>query len=294
MVNYLGLTVAGFASLVGAVASLVMVTYLWVVAAYRGFFRHYTIFYVYLFTTMMFTCIGALLLLFFHFDKNSQAYFILFYSSKAPLILFKYLVVCWLYWLVLARDYPSIRFSFVMIFLATVTVFLFYFALVRYPHPANVMEKIKLLNLLVERYFTVAQVLLLGMLGVLAVAFRLSVNRHLAGIALGLGSSFVLSFAYSLAKTAWPVPWVTNFHPVPYLSMLLILCFGLSRELRPAGQCITAHGLKSLDDRLFEFLAWTRLYNRFTDHLFFGFFDLQTAADFERWRYYQKLRRKRH
>src|SRR6266852_4320535 len=110
MVNYLALTGAAVSSTVCMVVCLALVAYLLMIAAYRGFFRHYTVFYMYLFTTMMVTGIGALFLVFF--DRNSDAYFTVFYFSKAPLTLFKFLVVCWLYWLILSTNYPSVRFGF--------------------------------------------------------------------------------------------------------------------------------------------------------------------------------------
>lgn len=284
MFNGFTLTGTTVVLITNVAVSLGLALYLIVVAIARNFFRHYTILYMYLFASTLFTVMGALFL--WAFGIGSLHYYYAFNFSKGPLVLLKFLVVCWLYWSVLSNDYPSIRFSFVLVFLATLGIFLLYFAL--QASTASTPDAfLRVINDHIERYFLTAQILLLAILSATIVLFRVSINEHLKGIILGLVASVVFGFAYEMLKTPVHHPTVRLLHPLPYLTMLSIFCMYLSTELGTNPQC-TQPRLKNLDERIFQFLASTPLYNRYTDHLFFGFFDLRAAEEFNRWKQYKR------
>ncbi|MBI1747164.1 MAG: hypothetical protein HYR55_11320 [Acidobacteria bacterium] len=290
MTHTLALSGSSVSCLVGVIAAVSLPSYLILIAAYKGFFRHYTILYMYLFAATLCTGLGALALWVFGINSNFYSYS--FYFSKAPLILFKFLVICWLFWYLFSRDYPSVRFSFLLVFLVTIAIFLLYFSTV--PHtgacPCRSRDVLAHVTYCIEQYFTAAQMLLLTIFGALVIVFRVSIDNHLKGISLGLAASFILNFGYRWLRTVSSNQLITYFHPVPYLGMLIIFCFYLSSEVGLKSQC-TARRLKRIDDRLFDALVTTGLFNRFTDRYFFGFFDRKTPADFDRWKQFRKQER---
>jgi hypothetical protein len=273
----------------GFLASFLIPLYLIFRAVSKNFFKDYALLYIYLIALMLSDGIrwGAYSV----FCLDSEVFRFICNISAVPLILLKFMLVGWLFWIILSNDYPAVRFGFVMIFLATAFVFLLLLAGSQMPNPTDtplpncafsdpqshdIDEKLQPVNLKLEHlqqrgeYFNVASLWLITILSLIIFVFRLPVGDNLKGIVLGVNAGLILGVVYDSLKPLLDIKIAGKFSIVPLLVMLLIFCRYLSYRKVSESLCIDER-LKWYDSKLSEFLIKARLYNAFTNRLFFNF-----------------------